>query len=155
MNMAPYAIEKPVARSHARAAQSPEKCCGITQRPSTPSAMAALRQIQQPHNMTVLHAGCDHWITLHTTYHRYTATYYTEQKLRANEPTLTTTALVSRNKNQNKVSAKWIRNISALTLKQHETPLFLFLVSFYILVKSCSIFISIEKQSSNSESNEM
>lgn len=86
---------------------------------------------------------------------RYTATYYTEQKLRANEPTLTTTALVSRNKNQNKVSAKWIRNISALTLKQHETPLFLFLVSFYILVKSCSIFISIEKQSSNSESNEM
>lgn len=90
--------------------------------------------------------------TQHTT---VTLQHTTEQKLRANEPTLTTTALVSRNKNQNKVSAKWIRNISALTLKQHETPLFLFLVSFYILVKSCSIFISIEKQSSNSESNEM
>ncbi|CAH2239381.1 jg6630 [Pararge aegeria aegeria] len=57
-------MEKPVASSQALAAQIPAKCSGSTHLPSTPRAMAAPKQMQQPQSMTVLQAGCDHWMTL-------------------------------------------------------------------------------------------
>lgn len=69
VNIAPYAMEKPVARSHALAAHRPGKCSGWTHRPSTPRAIAAPKQTQQPQSITVLHAGCDHWITLQKKYY--------------------------------------------------------------------------------------